>query len=312
MKARLAPAILAFIITLCALVPSALSLPQNGDESQYAWTAAYYGGRLTRFDFQQNGTDELLDPGWSVESVWATTQPMGTRFTYAIAMALTRTCPPEQPYDWSRQSEPQPLAEIPSDTLLVLRITSIVCASLGLAMFALKWGWYIPIGSALVLLFPSVRDDLALARAEGQLMLGFGLLAITAKTRWFPVACALAASFKLTALIVWPLLLIPSFSRWSKLEVLGPACTTLVLWSLINPPSWFVFGPGMFVYLAIDRILEFSHQSTRSAGLYSPTRYFLQIDFFASFVTVWLVSRGWHSLAARLKPEMALSTHHGE
>src|ERR1051326_7300473 len=94
---RLVPAAAAFLITVAALIPSVLSLPQHGDENHYAWTAAYYGARLAHLDLRPDSSDPVLDPGWAPFSLWALTQPMGARLIYAIALGLTGSPPPALP-----------------------------------------------------------------------------------------------------------------------------------------------------------------------------------------------------------------------
>lgn len=279
---RIAPALVSLLVTIVVLLPSVLEKPWNGDESGYVWSAAYYGAKIAHFDFSRDGTDPFTDPGWSPYSGWVTAEPMGARYTYMIAMALSGTSPPAQPYDWSRQDEPQPNAAVPPNTLLAVRVASILLAALAFALMALRWGWRMTMAAAIVLTFGFVRNDLILARAESQAILGLALCATTFRTRWFPVSCAIAATFKLTGLAAWPLLLWPAASGWKRLPVTGPAITALVLWSLFNPASLFVLGAIVMIpMMAIDRVVEFGISAKKvgiealGVPIYAPTRYLL-------------------------------------
>ncbi|MHB9091032.1 MAG: hypothetical protein ACYC7H_06395, partial [Chloroflexota bacterium] len=295
--ARLAPAVLVLAVAVFAILPVARTLPANGDESQYAWTAAHYGGLLARLDFtREAGDPQWRYPGWEPLTVWALTQPMGTRFTYAAPILLSGAETPSLPYDYSRFSEPQPAASVPPATLLLMRFVSIASAALGLALFALRWGWRAAAAGLVILVLPGVREELALARAEGQLLLGLALCALTYRTRWFPVACGVAAALKLTAVVLWPLLLLPASSgRWRRWPMLGPLAVTLVVWTLLEPPAWFL-PPGAQLGLMLwDRVVEFSLQSAKypqgvgqTVGLYLPPRYLLPLAYVGAVAWVWV------------------------
>lgn len=297
---RWLPAALTFVLAFALLTPSVLALPQDGDESQYAWSAAYFAGKIARLDFTRDGSDWLTDPGWSATSVWALTQPMGARFTYMLAMGLTGDPPPAASYDYGRIDEPQPDAVIPATTLLALRLTSAFCAALGLALLALRLGWRGLLASVLFLAMPSVRDSLALARAEGQLLLGFGLCAVTIGSRWFPAASATAAAFKLTALGLWPLLLWPAATgKWRRLPVLGPVVLASALWGVLNPTTWYGFGPASLVNMLGYRIFAFNYQSSHpfhrevTLGVYTPARYFWPVELAVVLLAVITICRLW-------------------
>ena len=92
-RSRVLPALTAMVLTIAALWPSALALPQHGDERMYVWKAGYYGGRIARLDFSPAGDMPYLDPGWDPLSFWAIEQPLGAHLIYALAMGLTRTPP---------------------------------------------------------------------------------------------------------------------------------------------------------------------------------------------------------------------------
>jgi len=97
---KIACAVAAFVVSTGALLPSALTLPQDGDEAQYGWSAAYFGGLVARLDFARGGSDPFTDPGWAPLSYWSLTQPMGTRFFYAIVLGVTGAEAPSLPYSY--------------------------------------------------------------------------------------------------------------------------------------------------------------------------------------------------------------------
>ena len=288
---RLLPAVVAFLLTVAALVPSAQTLPENGDESHYAWNAGYYGGKLSRLDFRrEGGADPWTDPGWDPLSAWSLTQPMGTRYTYALALAVTGKRANAVALRQLRPREEQPDAAVPPDTLLVLRLTSVLCAALAFAAFAYLWRWRALLATALLLALPFVRADLALARAESQQLLGFALVALAWRSPWFPVACGLAASFKLTGLMFWPLLLWPAASgNWRRLPVLGPPLAALAVWTLTEPPAWYATPVLQLAFMLAHRGISFGAESGYSPilfGLYLPSRYLLLFAYLCAFAAV--------------------------
>jgi hypothetical protein len=291
---RLAPAAAAFVITVAALVPSVLSLPPHGDENHYAWTAAYYGTRLTHLDFRPDGTDPVLDPGWAPFS-WPITQPMGARLIYAIALGVTGSPPPALPLALFDPSAHAAELAVPEATLLVLRFTAVLCAALGFGLFAVRWGWRgaVPL---VLLAVPDTRDDLARAWAEGPLLLGFGLCALAYGTRWFAAVCGLAATFKLTALGLWPLAFWRGSIGHSRLAHLLGLAVAAAVWCALTPPSWYAGGPLYLTLMLIDRQLENSRQAatvTHSAAVFIPTRYLWPFEIVVVFGLVWLAPRTW-------------------
>src|SRR5215212_9926676 len=79
MAQRILPAIIVCLMTIAALLPGVRTVPQHGDEADYALIGTYYGGRVARLDFSPVSHDVQVDPGWSPTGIWALTQPMGTR-----------------------------------------------------------------------------------------------------------------------------------------------------------------------------------------------------------------------------------------
>ncbi len=268
---RWAPALAAFLLTVAALVQPALTLPQDGDEAQYAWTAAYYGGRLAELDFRPDGEDAFTDPGWSPRDPWALTQPMGTRAVYAIALAASSLPAPALPFAWGNPALQGPDRLVPSETLPALRLVAVLFASVGLAMLAYRLGWPAVLAALLLLGMPNARDDLARAWAEGPLLFGLGLASLSYGTRWFAPTCGLAASFKLTALGLWPLAFHHGFGKGRYSHILGLVLAAAT-WTAFEPPSWFAGGPSYLVPMPADRVSEFMWQSSiapGSVGFYS-------------------------------------------
>jgi hypothetical protein len=95
---RAAPSAAAFALAVLALLPAARALPEHGDEAQYVWSAAYFGGRAARLDFGAGDKDSYTDPGWHPQAAWSASQPMGSRLVYAAELGLTGAPAPALPY----------------------------------------------------------------------------------------------------------------------------------------------------------------------------------------------------------------------
>ncbi len=271
------PSLVTLVLSFSLLLPSAISLPQHGDESQYGWTAAYFTQRLLRLDFRPTGTDLMVDPGWNPLSHWTLTQPMGTRFLYGLVVALGRLSTPERPYLWLDPPLPQPETQLPATTLLALRLTAILCAAIGLALLSYRFHWSGTVAALLFLVLPHVRDDLARAWAEGPLLLSLGLAALTFRSPWFGAVAGLAASFKLTGLILWPIAYLsrPGPSPRPRIAALAAAIAT---WTLLTPPSWFFGGPVYLGAMIVDRLFENAGNARYAptltiGGIYWPSQY---------------------------------------
>lgn len=276
MKTKHILALIIFIITLLALFPNIRVLDQHGDEKLYLWKAFYYSDRLIKRDFSQ-GTDPYLDPGFEPRSFWAWEQPFGSHWVYVLAMGISNTNPPELPYSYTDRALQGPETNIPFNTLFAARLAAIICAAAGLAFLTLRFGWVGFISSVALLTFPFVRINLSRAWAEGPLLLGFGLCAISYKTRWFPIALGVAAAFKLTALALYPLLAITGScgNEFRFRRIL----TTLVppfIMSLLTPVSWFFGGPFYLLLIFSQRFTTWLHQSKTIptfGGVFFPDRY---------------------------------------
>lgn len=296
---RLAAAGLAFLLALVAIlpytfrvapVPAEFVLSADGDqagwnqsgdphgwspdEDEYGWSAAYFGGRLAHLDFSPGDGDS--DPGWSPSTYWALTQPMATRLVYAIAMGTTDAPAPAarpvfepvRPLVWRADQA----RVLDPETRLRLRFVATLCAAAGLALIAWRLQWWGLIASVVFLGLPHVRSDLALAWAEGPLLLGLGLSIAGLGRRWFGAAVGLAAGFKLTALGLWPLLLIPGANGRGRYGPLRGLLYALAVWTFLEPPSWFAGGPLYLRFMLHMRVLNEFTQSTQF-GMYVPARY---------------------------------------
>lgn len=276
---RVLPALAAFLIAVAALLPSALTLPMAGDESQYLWTSHYYGTRLASLNFDTREVDQWVDPGWNPFNQWALTQPMGTRMIYALGQMLTGAKAPNRPYLPDYEEFHGPDTEVPAADLHTIRLFAVACAALGFALLASRLGWRGVLIALLMLAIPNVRDDLARAWAEGPLLLGLGVCAVTFGRGWFGPACSLAATFKLTALALWPLVIwYGPMGRGRFRHVLGVVATPLI-WSALTPPSWFSVGPFYVLFMLTDRLKE--HMLQSQAQFYFPSRYAWPLELLA-------------------------------
>lgn len=310
---RLLPAAAITVVTVAILLPPVLSVPQHGDEAHYGWSAAYYGGRLARLDLSPQGTDLYSDPAWSPFGYWALTQPMGARLIYAVTLGLTRQPAPTAMYNFGRPLAEQPAAVLTPAALLALRLAASLCAALGLGLIAWRLGWPGAAAGLLLLLIPHVPADLARAWAEAPLLLGFGLAVATFGTRWFGAACGVAAAMKLTALLLWPLLLWRRAAGSRRWGVLGSIVSAILVWILLTPPSWFLGGPFFLAVMLNNRRGEQALLSSQAAikgdevlaGLFVPTRYWIPLELALLLLGACLIPRLWRdwSRARRLFSE---------
>jgi hypothetical protein len=226
---------------------------------------------------------------------------MGSRFLYALVLAATGLPAPDRPFILGDPARRGPDTAVATDTLHALRLAAIACVATGFGLLALRLRWRGVVAAALVLAIPHAREDLARAWAEGPLVLGFGLCAVAFGTRRFALACGVAASFKLTALAAWPLLLWPRASGRSRAAGLLAVPVAVAVWTLLTPPAWFLLGPPYLVAMVLNRQAEHAGQSVHlggDLGLFLPSRYLLPLELGAALGLAWLAGRAW----ARLRP----------
>jgi hypothetical protein len=295
LRSRWLPALLTFILPLVLLLPQLGHIAPFFDEDQYGWSAAYFGGRLAHLDFSP-GDGSYGDPGWSPTSYWALTQPMGTRFVYAIALASSGNSGPAQALDETGRGFDPDVSTLPADATLTpaarqaMRTAAVLCTAMGLACVAWRLRWAGMLASALFLALPVAARNCTLGYAEAPLLLGIGLVVLTYGTRWLPLALGLVASFKLTGLGLWPLVLIPGAlgARGWRPVVLG-MLATLAVWTLLEPVSWFAGGPLYLLPMLGDRVHEYLWQSRMAhaqGGTFLPVRYVLPFWFGLLLLTV--------------------------
>ena len=265
----------AFAVTVAMLAPSIHSTPQHRDEAQYAWSAGYVGGLVARGELPSLEKRPFSDPRWWPGSYWNVTQPMGTRLVFAGVMAATNAQAPVRPYSFTDRAAQGPETFASPRTLTILRWTATLCAALGFALFGVRLGWRGVAIAVVVLAIPTFRRDLGRAWAEGVLVLGFGLVAVTWRSRMLPLALGLAATVKLTAVGLWPLIFVRRVN--GGLSRKRAALVTFATFSLLTPSSWIFGGPLFIVPMALHRVREFSGQSGSSEGLFLPGRYGIPI-----------------------------------
>ena len=273
---RVIPVVVSFCLALAVLVPAIAVVPVHNDERQYVWTAHYFTSKLLHLDLRTKGTNSYTDPGWAPVDFWPLTQPMGTRFVYGLTMAIFHVPAPALPYSYGDRALQGADTQIPAETLPIVRLASVLCAAVGCALFTIRLGWRGVALTVITLLAPGVRDNVSRALAEGPLLLGFGLCALTYGTRWFAPMCGVAATFKLTALGLWPLTLVRR-ANGGHHGPLGLPIAALA-WTALTPPSWFLLGPFYLLPMLADRIKEYSSLSEQYPGpfgLFFPDRYYL-------------------------------------
>jgi len=307
---HLIPAAIALLVSVATLAPAALTQEQDPDEAQYAWSAAYFGGRMARLDFSPGGEDWRIDPGWSPPSFWTLTQPMGTRFFFAAVLGGTGMPAPALPYYYSEPKLQGEGSLVAPQTLFVLRMSAVALSAVAFSVLALRWGWPGLAGLAL-LLVPHLRDDLSRAWAEAPLLLGLALCAAAFRTRWFPVLCGIAASLKLTAVGLWPLVFLFHRAGTSRFARSLALAITVGVWTLLTPTAWFAGGPAFLSAMALNRAIEHAGQSADRGGplgIYVPGRYLLPLEFLVALALVLAVFRLTTHLRVRVSTPRSI--HH--
>jgi hypothetical protein len=289
-RALLAGAV--FAVAVLVLLPIARSVDQHPDEAQYGWSAAYFGSLVAHGDLSLNGSDGFVDPGWNPFSYWSRTTGTGTRFWFAGALAVTGSEAPARPYSFTDRTLQGPDTLLSDSTLLVLRIAAIFAAALGLGLMAWRLGLPAALGIAVFLALPNVREDLGRAWAEGPLLLGLGMIVASYGSRFFAVACAIAATFKLTAIGLWPLVVLRrangGLRSWKAVALL------LLVWTVISPQSWWILGPPDVLVLVQARAEAFAGQSEAVGGFFLPSRYLWPLELAACIGLSLVVSRLAH------------------
>jgi hypothetical protein len=290
-RASVVPAAFATSVALLALWPRGLTLNLHPDESQYVWSAHYYWSHVARGDLTSTTTGPNNDPHWSPLSYWAVTQPMGARFIYGAAIAAMGLDAPSRPYSFDDRLSQGPETEPSERTLLALRRVAALLATAAFGLMGARWGWRGLVPLAL-LLIPHVPDDLVRAWAEAPLFFGLTLCAVTFRSRWFPYACAVAGTFKLTALALWPVVFFLHPIGRSRFARTFGLLRTSAVWSALTPPSWFAGGPAFLALMAVDRAHEHAVQSEffgGPLGFFLPSRYALPIELGAALAAVWML-----------------------
>ncbi|MFH0900597.1 MAG: hypothetical protein V2A73_08210 [Pseudomonadota bacterium] len=298
MRKRVLPAAIVFVVTVCALLPSALSLPQFMDENFYVWSGAYFGGKIARLDFSPRNGAIPDDPGWNPGDWWSMSAPMPFRLVYAGTMAITGSLPPAKPYEYKGPAatiEGQPDALIPDRTLFVVRLTALLCSALGIAALAFRFGWSGLLG-LFMLLMPDGTRNLTLAMAEPVLVLALGLCVLAYGSRWFPLAAAFAGGSKLIGFLMWPLLLRRRANGqfgWLGLPL------AILFWTIGNPASWFAGGPLYILPMLARRQVE--HAGVSEASFYVASWYWVPVQYGLVFAITYLLPRirFWHRLTHR-------------
>lgn len=283
MTHRIAAALVAFATVVIALVPGLESRPAHPDETQYVWSGAYFTAKLASLDLRQSCADPIVDPHWCPTSFWSLTQPMGARTVYGVVTGALELPVPRLPYFFYVPELTGPSTQVPAHTLHAARLAAVLCTAAAFALVSLRWGW--PCLLLLTILaVPHARDDLPRAWAEGPLLLGLAIAAVSYGTRWFPIACAVAATFKLTAVGLWPIVFLKHpIGRTRFARSLG-LLLTVMTWSLLTPASWFAGGPAYVFLMAVNRAGEHAGQSATYGGplgLFLPSRYVLPLEILA-------------------------------
>jgi hypothetical protein len=152
-----------------------------------------------------------------------------------------------------------------------LRLLAMLCAVVGASLLAWRFGWAGALSAASLMILPQNAENFARAWAAGPLLLAFGIVAATYGSRWFPVVLGAVSTVKLTAVALWPLVLLRSAHGWRSRFLALVA--TVATWVLLTPPSWYRDGPGLLLSLAGVRVAEYSAGQSADGGLFFPARY---------------------------------------
>jgi hypothetical protein len=286
---------------LCVGGYGVFTTSQHPDEDVYVWASGYLMHQLATLDtsFAADAQDPYARPHWDPNSQWALGMGTSTRLIYGFALNATpRTSAPSRPYSWTLPSY-QKRAETAATlgTLRLLRVLAVLCAALGIALIARRFGWAAVAGAVVILAVPGGIATFSRAWAEGPLLLGFGLCAAAYGTRWFSPALGLGVTFKLTALGLWPLILL---RRGRVTRLWKGLIAMMAVFVLLTPPSWTMGGPLYLLTLINFRQSSWVHQS--SEAVFLPSRYFWPFELAAILLGSWAVSRGMaHYRAKRVR-----------
>ncbi len=257
------------------LFPTVWSEPSFVDENFYSWSGHYYFSRLIRLDFQAVGSDHKTDPGWDPNNAWSYEAPVGFRLVYGALMQVLSLAPPAEPFDWDNRLQPETLGFVPRETLVPLRLAALMASAVGLGALAYRFGRPGSYAAVLVFVAAVQPHDLTRVMAEPPLLLALGACVLSFGTPLFAVAAALAASCKLTALALWPLMTWPKAVGVKGWRLLVMPFITAGLWTLLNPPSWFAGGPFYLLTMMRERQIGYVEGSVTfaSSKLYWPSWY---------------------------------------
>jgi hypothetical protein len=295
------PALVVFLVVWVVLLPSVLDEPQFLDENFYVWSGSYYLGRLAQMSVSPTpGTDTYRDPGFDPDNWWSRCAPFPFRLFYGLTTLAAGAEPPAEPAVYPVDPK-QTGAIIPPRTLLAARLGASLCAALGLAALALRFGWSGVAAATLMLAMPLSCRDLSRAMAEGPLVGALGLCVLAFGSRWLPIAAALAVGAKLSALPLWVLPLWPRALGVSRWRAVWPAMLAPALWTAIHPASWFAGGPLYLVpMLALRAAEQAKHSATLAGGgLYLPSWYLVPVKYAVVVALAYLLprSRFWPKAA---------------
>lgn len=283
------PAVVAATIMLIVAGSGVFTTSQHPDEDVYVWASGYLVHQVATIDtkFEPDAEDWYPHPHWYPRSDWSLGMGTSTRILYGLGLVATPgTKSPELPYSWTLPAFQGPETAAAPGTLRVMRLIAVLCAALGIGLVARRFGWAAVLAAVVILAVPGGIATFSRAWAEGPLLLGFGLCAAAYGTRWFAPALGLAATFKLTALGLWPLVLL----RRGRVIGLWQGLVAMVgVFVLLNPPSWVTGGPLYIVQLFNYRATAWDGQS--SDGAFIPSRYFWPFELALVLGAAWVVPR---------------------
>ena len=292
---RVAPVFSAAALMLVVAGYGVFTTSQHEDEDLYVWASGYLVHQVATLDvrFDADPLDPYSRSHWDPDSNWSQGMGTSTRLVYGLGLVATpRTHAPELPYSSSGSRFQGPKTVVDIRTLRVMRLIAVLCAVLGIALVAYRFGWAAVLGAAVILGVPGGIATFSRAWAEGPLLLGLGLCAVAFGTRWFAPVLGLGVTFKLTALGLWPLVLL----RRARVVKLWHGLAAMVgAFVVLNPPSWAMLGPLYLVRLMRYRQGAWTGQS--SEGLFLPSRYFWPLELAAVIGGAWIVTR----MAARYR-----------